>query len=260
MSAPQLSPFAPSFTSARAAAPVATPALGPWTQWRRHFESNEQRSLPPVRSDEGVPQAWREPLARSLARFQIGEAGEGRIAKEVDREHATYIDADYRASLKLFVKEEGRHGRILGTMVRACGGALLEETWTEELFVVGRRMMGMRHKLIVLQAAEVVGISVYGLIADRLGDGDIKRALSQIAQDEAHHLAFHSQFFQSAFSSRIDRAFFVGAWRTVVAAAIATVVADHAPLFKAMGVRWRSVVRQLWSLAREAEERALPRA
>lgn len=251
MSAPQPHPFA--------APPHASKAPGPWTHWRRHFEANESRPLPPVRASNGVPNAWRAPLARTLARFQIGEAGEGRIAKEVDREFASYIDDDYRASLKLFVKEEGRHGRILGTMVRACGGSLLEATWTEELFVVGRRLMGMRQKLIVLQAAEVVGIGVYGLIAERLDEGEIKRALAQIAQDEAHHLAFHAKFFQSAFSSRAERAFFVAAWRTVVGAAIAAVLVDHAPLFSVMGVSRRKIARALWSVARDAEESALPR-
>ena len=229
-----------------------------WAAWHAHFSANATRPLPPVQGCDGVPLHWRMPLARSLARFQIGEAGEGRIASEVDRNFAPYIDDDYRQSLKLFVKEEGRHGRILGTMVRACGGTLLQETWTEKLFVVGRRLVGMRHKLIVLQAAEVVGIGVYGLVAQHLGNGALKTALAQIRDDEKHHLAFHAQYFRSAFANASERALFVAMWRGVVAGAIAMVLADHAPLFAAMGLSRVNVAAHLWTIARDAERRALP--
>jgi hypothetical protein len=86
-------------------------------------------------------------IARSLAKFQLGEAGEGRIAKEIDRARLPSIDADYRAALKLFVAEEGRHARLLGLAVRALGGSLLQKNWTEALFVRGRRLLGLRLKL-----------------------------------------------------------------------------------------------------------------
>ena len=72
-----------------------------WSGWRAHFERHALRPLPPLRPDVAeVPEAWRAPLARSLARFQVGESGEGRIAHEIDRAHLPGVDADYRASLR----------------------------------------------------------------------------------------------------------------------------------------------------------------
>src|SRR5690606_41032393 len=105
-----------------------------WSCWRRHFEANAERPLPPIDAT-GVRASWRGPLARSLAIFQLGEAGEGRVAREIDKARLPGIDADYCASLKLFVREEGRHARILAGMVRALGGDLRRAAWTEHLFV-----------------------------------------------------------------------------------------------------------------------------
>ncbi|HSP80218.1 MAG TPA: hypothetical protein VLQ93_16925, partial [Myxococcaceae bacterium] len=128
-----------------------------WSRWRQHFEANRTRALPKgLEQVDTVPAGWRAPLAASLARFQLGEAGEGRIAQEIDRVRLPGVDADYRAALKLFVAEEGRHARILGHLVPALGGRLLARNWTERLFTHGRRLLGVRLKLTVLLVAEVV--------------------------------------------------------------------------------------------------------
>src|SRR5688500_23635 len=149
---------------------------GVWTRFRECFERNAVRAMPVLTGPSGVPDAVRAHVAASLARFQLGEAGEGRIAKEIDRYRSPAVDDDYRAALKLFVKEEGRHAAILGHLVRSLDGRLLDKTWTERLFVRGRRLLGIELKLLVLLAAEVVGVGCYRAIAERLDDGTVKRA------------------------------------------------------------------------------------
>ena len=54
-----------------------------WSDWQEYFEANARRPLPFV-SAPALDGAARERLAESLARFQIGESGEGRIAHEID--------------------------------------------------------------------------------------------------------------------------------------------------------------------------------
>ncbi len=92
-----------------------------WSSWKSHFEDNVHRPLPGVAAPPlGIAQ--HRALLQSVARFQLGESGEGRIAHEIDRTKLSGIDDDYRAALKRFIAEEGRHARILGTMVVALGG------------------------------------------------------------------------------------------------------------------------------------------
>lgn len=95
-----------------------------WSTWKQHFENNVHRPLPEV-AVPALEETQHRALLHSLAKFQLGESGEGRIAHEIDRTELSGIDDDYRAALKRFIQEEGRHARILGTMVAALGGRVL---------------------------------------------------------------------------------------------------------------------------------------
>ena len=150
-----------SLTAALALLPLPAPTPPRcWSRWKAHFERNRHRPLPPTVEAVDLPSVVASLLARSLARFQIGETGEGRIVGAVARSRMAGIDDDYRRALALFIAEEGRHARILAGLVRALGGELLGTTWTERTFVRVRRLAGIRFKLLVMFAAEVVGAGV----------------------------------------------------------------------------------------------------
>ncbi len=227
-----------------------------WNDWRRHFEENETRALPRVGDPLfGVPEAWRAPLLRSLARFQIGETGEGRIAHEIHRVTLEGIDDDYRVALGLFIREEGRHARILAELVRAMGGSLLEKSWTERAFRRVRRAVGVREKLVVLLVAEVIGVVFYGAIAARLPRGTLRDAIESICDDEAAHLAFHCDFFRTQVRSDGARAAFRAACAAGGIVAGAVVVLDHAATLRALGIAHRDIAADmrdlvLWTVRR----------
>ena len=223
----------------------------PWLPWHRHFAARARRARPQIGAAPLLPEPRRRTLAASLAVFQLGEAGEGRIAHQIDRCGLACVDGDYRAALKLFVAEEARHAAILGDLVRSVGGRLLRKSWTEGLFRFGRRSMGVRLKLLVLLAAEVIGVSFYGLLAARLPEGPARAALDQICGDEEDHLAFHAAFFRAALPGRTGRAAFGLAWWTVGLAACAVVAADHRRTLRAFEVPVGMLVRTcLGALAR----------
>jgi hypothetical protein len=230
-----------------------------WTHWRSYFETHARRPMPTRPSDtDAIPVGWRAPLCASLARFQLGEGGEGRIAGEIRRAGLPGTDADYHAALGLFVKEEGRHARILAGMVRALGGELLRRHWTERLFVVGRRLLGLRLKLLVLLVAEVLGLGFYALLSRALGSGAIAEQLREIADDEGMHLEFHADFFRAQVGDRTAaRWVFRAAWWSVALLACVVLVLDHRRTLRALGVPIYAAIGRLLRLVALVDRRVL---
>lgn len=230
-----------------------------WNDWSQHFERNRTRALPAIESKLTLPPGVTRALTDSLARFQVGEAGEGRIVRQIARTRLPGIDASYHRALALFVAEEGRHARILAQAVRALGGQLLTSTWSERLFVFGRRLCGVRLKLLVLLLAEVVGIGFYGLLASRLPRGSLRRALAQLCDDEQAHLRFHQDFFRGQAPHGWRRLIFTGTWALVAPVAVLVVLFDHRRTLQGLGVPLRRAAGDLFQLVREAgrlDERA----
>ncbi|MBM9579563.1 sugar transferase [Leptospira sp. 201903070] len=225
-----------------------------WKYWREHFRKNESRPLPKIDSQvlELNPNEMSS-IAYSLAIFQLGEAGEGKIAKQIDKTILFGIDDFYREALKLFVKEEGRHARILGECVRALKGELIESNWTERLFHFGRRLLGVRLKLMVLLAAEVIGICFYRKLADKIPNGFVKSALLEVVKDEEKHLKFHSDFFRIRVRNFFTKILFRFLWRLISLAACVTVILDHRKTFKVLGISNWKTFQKFHGIARSTE-------
>jgi hypothetical protein len=229
-----------------------------WSSWREHFERNQTRPLPTLSAADVAAltpsaRAW---LAWSLARFQLGETGEGRIARRIYDVCLPGIDDDYRRALGLFIREEGRHARILGTLVHALGGRLITRTWTRHLFIGARRLGGVRGKLLVLHAAEVIGIGFYGALASGLAAGQLRAALEQIRDDETAHLRFHRDFFATQAPSGWRRGLFVALWALVATSSALVVLWDHRRTLRALSVPQRRVAGRLAALIVEGGRRA----
>jgi hypothetical protein len=235
-----------------------------WIGWRRYFEHHQRRPLPAVVESPRLTPARRHALSWSLARFQLGETGEGRIARAIWRVRLSSIDDDYRVALGLFIKEEGRHARVLAQVVRALGGDLLARSWSERVFRLARRALGTRTKLLALLAAEVIGIGFYNLFAAALPAGPMRAALEEIAGDERAHLRFHADFFAAEAPSGWRALIFRAAWAGVGAAAVLLALADHRRTLRALGIPLGRAVRVFAGLIREAgrqqEMRAPPLA
>lgn len=225
-----------------------------WTSWRQHFEQNAARPVPVVvDATKGLSDDQVRELGLTLARFQLGETGEGRIAHEIRKFDDPAIDDDYCEALGLFVREEGRHARILGRCVRSLGGPRLSGTWTEGLFRHARGLAGVRLKLIVLLSAEVIAVGFYGDIVDALPEGTLRDAMVQIVNDEDAHMAFHNDFFSSQLRSPAAKLAFRAAWWTVATSACSVVLWDHRKTLTAFGRSKRATATRLMSLIRKVE-------
>lgn len=223
-----------------------------WQEWRALFENRLGRPLPaPDRPSRyaGLP----ESLARSLAIFQLGESGGGTIIEQARGSSLPQIDDNYAEAMALFVREENRHADILELCVRQLGGKLIQENWTARLFVFSRRLIGLRLKVLVLLAAEVVGICYYHFLASRLPRSAMKDWLTELVADEQSHLDFHCCFLRSQVNRPWKRWLFAATWRSTMLLAAVAVLIDHNAAIKDLGVAKKAVWRRWMTYSRLAE-------
>ena len=236
-----------------------------WARWRAFFAARRHRPGARLLADDpqlaGVPAS----VARSLAIFQLGESGGGTVIEQARRSRLATLDADYAEAIALFVAEEHRHAELLACCVRALRGRLIENNWTARLFVFGRRLIGLRLKIMVLLAAEVVGICYYRLLASALPDGELKAVLWEIAADEKAHLRFHCDFLRTQMRTNLHRRCFIVAWRLLMLAAAVVVAVDHRAALRDLGLpisrmwrRWSACSRAAEARITGADERRAP--
>jgi len=224
-----------------------------WTRWSMLFASRRERPLPVIRESQ-TQQPWASALAESLAIFQLGESGGGTVVQQARRSPLHGIDPAYCKSVEWFVDEEHRHAEILARCVRALGGKCIRHNWTARLFVIGRRLLGLRLKVLVLLAAEVVGLCYYRLLAMRLPGGQVKELLTELASDEEAHLQFHSDFLRLYAQGILPGLIFSLAWRLTTLAAAVVVLIDHRRALRQLEISNKLVWQRWMYLVRETEK------
>ncbi|MDJ0814039.1 MAG: ferritin-like domain-containing protein [Woeseiaceae bacterium] len=223
-----------------------------WREWKEFFASRSKRPLPsaePLRKYRNLPPS----LAESLAIFQLGESGGGTVIEQARFSKLPQLDDDYADAMALFVREEHRHADILALCVSQLGGQLITQNWTAKLFVMARRLIGLRLKVLVLLAAEVVGICYYYLIARQLPVSPIRDWLEELVSDEQSHLDFHCDFLRTQTDRPWKRAVFVSAWRITMLLAAIVVMIDHRKAMRDLRIDRRTIWQRWMTYSRLAE-------
>lgn len=216
------------------------------TTWLDYYQQNRlnrpepQWHLPPP---EDSP-ALRE-LARSLSHFQLGESGEGTfLLHQAQRTYAG--DPAYCAALALFIQEEQEHARLLQKLVERCRGRLVTNHWTHSLFRGIRRALGVGFEVQVLVIAEIIGTAYYRLVGRCTSDAVLKEVCEIVLRDEAQHIAFHAERFETDQGGRlpIERALWVAQFQVLFLAAVQVAWMDHGTALRALGGQRREFLRE----------------
>ncbi len=223
-----------------------------WQEWETFFAARSTRHLPSLKQDIDYS-VLPDSLARSLAIFQLGESGGGTIVAQSFCNSLPGINNHFGTSMAYFVEEEHRHANILAMCVRQLGGRLIKSNWTARLFVFARRLIGLRLKVVVLLAAEVVGLCYYHLLAMRLPASRLRNQLLEIVEDERSHLYFHCDFLRTQTFSRFRKFVFVVVWRIVMSSAALVVALDHRKAITDLGIGLKPVLERWRAFSRLAE-------
>lgn len=217
------------------------------SEWLKHFQENARQRLSiPWECGITVEPSLREPLIRSLQRFQVGEQGDG---SHLRKAAAKTQNPAYEAAIDLFIQEEQEHSRLLARLLAGMEGSLLTHHWSDTAFVFLRRLLGLRMELLVLLVAEVIAQVYYKALHNGTADAVLRGAFAQILHDEHGHVAFHCDYLRQSFAARspLTRWLVFRGWSLFYMLVCLIVISDHRSVFSAVGMKpricWRECMR-----------------
>jgi hypothetical protein len=211
-------------------------------EWLEYFQHNRRhRRVIPWERGITVEPHVRAPLIESLQRFQVGETGEGVQLKRGARATG---DATYAEAIALFIDEENEHARLLARALAAMHAAPLTSHWSDNVFVLVRRLMGLQLELVVLLSAEMIAKRYYRALYEGTQDAVLRILFAQIGDDEEGHIAFHCAFLGNAWAglSPGQRWLAVAAWQLFFQTVCLVVAWDHRRVLHALGLSARHFV------------------
>ena len=221
----------------------------PYAPWLEYFQDRRGRPLeaPGATPLQRLPRG--HALGRSIARFELGESGDGARLRRLAQATG---DAAYARAIELFVAEEQAHARWLGPLRERFGGERLRSHWSDTAFVALRHVGGLRREICVLLTAELIALSYYRVLPLAHDDPLLRATCRRILLDERGHVAFHRATLGREFARMPApaRSVSVLAWRAFVALTAAVVACDHREVLALAGVSRRAFAREVRARAR----------
>ena len=217
--------------------------------WITHFKANALQKrvdwdLAPAISPEETAT-----ILASLQAWQLGETSEGRHLIAASEKYAAKIDdAKYVDAVKLFIKEEQKHGNNLGMYLDKIGQPRVKQNWGDTLF---RKVRYFNTSMELWTLAVIVVESTAQIFYQSLKDATscalLKEICTDILIDEAHHITFQTERLAIIYDGKTP---FSKAWRKPVYKFFfyftsSLVWCAHRKLFKAGGNTFGSYSRKM---------------
>jgi hypothetical protein len=204
--------------------------------WLEYFEWNRaNRRHIPWEQAARIGLHLRKPLIRSLQRFQVGESGEG---SHLRKQAATTGCPIYQKCIDLFIKEEQEHARLMAEILKREQAPLLTHHWSDNCFILLRRLFRLEHELLVLLVPEIIAKRYFRALHEGAEDPVVRAVCHQVLHDEEGHVAFHVDYLRQAFRSvsLVKRMALMISWKLLFQVACMVVMLDHGSLLRAIGV------------------------
>lgn len=209
-----------------------------WIAW---FEKNRGSYQEPDWNEPcAIPEHQRQPLAESLAIFQLGETGGGtRLRRFVDQEISQQNEKEeYRQAVSLFIAEEHYHADLLSRLVRHLDGQPRRKHWSNRAFRKVRCLVDLEFNIQVLLTAELIAEAYYGILSTHGPSLIVKDVCSKIVRDEVKHIGFHLDFFRQRQSHWLPLQSQIWAlqFQFIFSVTKRVVWQDHGPCFRSLGI------------------------
>jgi hypothetical protein len=251
-----------------APAPVPDEAASerPWTTeaWVAYFRANAatERRIP-WDSGAGVTVEELAAIGRSLQAWQLGETSEGHHLRTAAARYAARVgDPDYPEAIDLFIREEQRHGEMLGRFLDLAGIGRVTADWGDHLFRAARYCLtNMEAWTTPVVMVEVLAMVYYNAVRRATGSRVLRTICVQMLADEVPHVRFQCERLAEILRHRPR----LGFWLTMLAQRLGFLVVvllvwlGHRRALRAGDYGWRRYWRAAWDRMNAAWRRMDPR-
>lgn len=162
------------------------------TYWLNYFKLNLEQKRIDWQLEPSLDDSERSAILKSLQAWQLGETSEGSNLINAAMKHAEQLnDPNYGPAIRLFIKEEQKHGENLGKYIDLIGEKRIKKNWGDSLF---RKFRGLNRHMEFWTIAVITVESTAQLFYQCLKDATKCKLLKQICTDilidEAAHITF----------------------------------------------------------------------
>lgn len=172
--------------------------------WKNHFEVNLTRQRVDWNVKPAITEEEKKEILYSLKAWQLGETSDGKhLLAAAERYAVKNNDAVYPDAVKLFIKEEQKHGNNLGKYIDLLGEKRIQKDWGDTLF---RKIRYFNTSMEIWTIAVIIVESAAQLFYKALHDATkctlLKSICNDILIDESYHIQFQSERLKAIFEKK----------------------------------------------------------
>lgn len=166
------------------------------TEWCEYFATNAEVPCDiPWGQGADLTEQERSNIASSLQAWQLGETSDGSHLLAAAKRYANRIrDPEFVAAVKLFIKEEQRHGNLLGRFLDLAGIPRIRKNWGDTAFRATRYSVpSMEVWVTPVVMVETHALIYYNGIRRATNSKVLRCICQQILSDEVAHIRFQCE-------------------------------------------------------------------
>jgi len=217
--------------------------------WVRYFSQNLQKQRIDWNITPSLTTMERDNILKSLQAWQLGETSDGSNLINAARKYARKLnDENYVEAIKLFIKEEQKHGNNLAKYIDLIGENRIKKNWGDSLF---RKFRGlytdMEYWTIAVITVENAAQVFYQCLKDATNCKLLQQICTDILIDEAPHITFQMERLAIIYSdkSRLVRLLSYHSYSIFYFATTLVVWHAHKKLFRAGRVDFKKYWRNM---------------
>jgi hypothetical protein len=249
------------------AAPADRSCRRPLTtaEWLAYFDANLAKWRPiPWECGAQLSAAELAALAPSLQAWQLGESSDGTHLRAAAARHAAQVgDPAYGAVIDRFIREEQRHGALLGQLLDLAGVGRTQANWGDSLFRAARYCLtNMEMWTTPVVMVETLAVLYYNAVRRATRSAVLREICTQILADEVPHLRFQCERLAILFRhrSRTALALTMLGHRLAFLGIVLLVWLGHRRALRTGGYSWRHYWRAAWDRMHACWRRMEPRS